>query len=83
LDCCNQSKNRHATKNFKEAGNPIIQNFQPGEVWKYCLLAVSILNKQLTASGVESAERLASFKEPLFRNLISKNISLFTDFIFN
>jgi uncharacterized UBP type Zn finger protein len=36
VGCCNQSKNKHATKHFKETGHPIIQSFQPGEDWKYC-----------------------------------------------
>jgi uncharacterized UBP type Zn finger protein len=27
IGCCNQSKNKHATKHFKETGHPIIQSF--------------------------------------------------------
>ncbi|MCQ1535384.1 UBP-type zinc finger domain-containing protein [Methanosarcina sp. KYL-1] len=38
VGCCNQSKNKHATKHFKETGHPIIQSFQPGEDWKYCYI---------------------------------------------
>jgi hypothetical protein len=30
VGCCDQSKNKHATK------HPIIKSFQPGEDWMYC-----------------------------------------------
>jgi len=36
VGCCDSSKNKHATKHFKETGHPIIQSFQLGEDWKYC-----------------------------------------------
>lgn len=38
VGCCNQSKNRHATKHFEETGHPVIQSYQPGEDWKYCYI---------------------------------------------
>jgi len=38
IGCCDQSKNKHATKHFKEMKHPIIQSFQPGEKWKYCYI---------------------------------------------
>jgi uncharacterized UBP type Zn finger protein len=38
VGCCDQSKNRHATKHFEETGHPVIQSFQPGEDWKYCYI---------------------------------------------
>jgi uncharacterized UBP type Zn finger protein len=38
VGCCDDSKNKHATKHFKETGHPIIQSFQPGEDWKYCYI---------------------------------------------
>ena len=36
VGCCNQSKNKHATKHFMELGHPIIQSFEPEEDWKWC-----------------------------------------------
>lgn len=36
VGCCNQSKNKHASKHYKETSHPIVQSFQPGERWKYC-----------------------------------------------
>jgi uncharacterized UBP type Zn finger protein len=38
VGCCNQSKNKHATKHFEETGHPVIQSYQPGEDWKYCYI---------------------------------------------
>ena len=38
VGCCDSSKNKHATKHFRETGHPIIQSYQLGEGWKYCYL---------------------------------------------
>jgi uncharacterized UBP type Zn finger protein len=36
VGCCDNSKNKHATKHFRAIGHPIIRSFQPGETWMYC-----------------------------------------------
>ncbi len=36
VGCCDNSKNRHATRHHHETGHAIIQSFQPGEDWMYC-----------------------------------------------
>ena len=36
VGCCDQSKNKHATKHFHATGHPVIQSYQPGETWKWC-----------------------------------------------
>ena len=36
VGCCDQSKNRHATKHFLKTGHPVIQSLEPGESWRYC-----------------------------------------------
>lgn len=36
VGCCDQSKNKHATKHYHEAGHPLIQSIEPGEDWIYC-----------------------------------------------
>jgi uncharacterized UBP type Zn finger protein len=36
--CCDNSKNKHATKHFHSTGHPIIQSFEPGENWGYCYI---------------------------------------------
>jgi uncharacterized UBP type Zn finger protein len=34
--CCDDSKNKHATKHFHASHHPIIRSLQPGENWKWC-----------------------------------------------
>ena len=34
--CCDDSKNRHATKHYHATKHPIIQSFQPDEDWRWC-----------------------------------------------
>lgn len=36
VGCCDSSKNRHATKHFKETSHPIVKSLEPGEDWGYC-----------------------------------------------
>ncbi len=36
VGCCDDSKNKHATKHFHETGHPVIKSFEPGEDWGYC-----------------------------------------------
>lgn len=36
VGCCDNSKNKHATKHFHETGHPVIRSFEPGEDWEYC-----------------------------------------------
>jgi uncharacterized UBP type Zn finger protein len=34
--CCDNSKNKHATKHFHQTGHPLIQSLEPGESWLWC-----------------------------------------------
>ena len=36
VGCCDDSKNKHATKHFKAIGHPIITSLEPGEDWSWC-----------------------------------------------
>ncbi|MGE5406394.1 MAG: UBP-type zinc finger domain-containing protein [Methanosarcina sp.] len=36
VGCCDNSKNKHATKHFHVTGHPVIRSFEPGENWEYC-----------------------------------------------
>ena len=36
VGCCDNSKNKHATKHFLSTKHPVITSFEPGEAWKYC-----------------------------------------------
>ena len=36
VGCCDQSKNKHATRHFHETGHPLIRSKEPGETWGWC-----------------------------------------------
>jgi len=36
VGCCDNSKNKHATKHYHATGHPVIKSFQPGEKWAWC-----------------------------------------------
>lgn len=36
VGCCDDSKNKHATKHFHETKHPLIRSIEPGEAWVWC-----------------------------------------------
>jgi hypothetical protein len=44
VGCCDQSKNKHATKHFHASGHPIIQSIEPGEDWRWCYVDQILLD---------------------------------------
>ena len=36
VGCCDSSKNRHATRHFRDNEHPVITSFEPGEDWGWC-----------------------------------------------
>ena len=38
VGCCDDSKNRHATKHFHATQHPIITSIEPGESWSWCFV---------------------------------------------
>ena len=36
IGCCNQSKNRHASKHAKADGHPVARSREEGEMWAWC-----------------------------------------------
>lgn len=38
VGCCNDSKNKHATKHFHASAHPIIFSFEPFETWGWCFV---------------------------------------------
>ena len=42
IGCCDDSKNKHATKHFRATAHPVIRSFQPGEDWKWCYVDETI-----------------------------------------
>ena len=43
VGCCDSSKNKHATKHFREVRHPIVKSFQPGEDWLWCYVDQTFL----------------------------------------
>ena len=38
VGCCDDSKNKHATKHFHSTNHPLIKSFEPGEEWGWCYI---------------------------------------------
>jgi uncharacterized UBP type Zn finger protein len=38
VGCCDDSKNRHATKHFRSTQHPIMTSLEPGEDWSWCYI---------------------------------------------
>jgi diadenylate cyclase len=36
VGCCDDSRNKHATKHFHSTRHPIIESLEPGENWRWC-----------------------------------------------
>lgn len=36
VGCCDNSKNKHATRHFHDTGHPVIASYEPGEKWLWC-----------------------------------------------
>lgn len=36
VGCCDSSRNRHATRHFRDTEHPVIRSFEPGEEWDWC-----------------------------------------------
>ncbi len=38
VGCCDNSRNKHATRHYHATGHAIIQSFEPGEHWIWCFV---------------------------------------------
>jgi uncharacterized UBP type Zn finger protein len=38
VGCCDDSKNKHATKHYHHTHHPVIRSLEPGEDWRWCYL---------------------------------------------
>ena len=43
VGCCDDSKNRHATKHFRATQHPIVSSLEPGEDWSWCYIDELVL----------------------------------------
>ena len=44
VGCCDDSKNKHATKHFKATQHPIIEGYDPPEGWGWCFVDEAFLD---------------------------------------
>jgi len=43
VGCCDDSKNKHATKHYHATKHPIITSLEPGEDWSWCYIDELVL----------------------------------------
>ena len=43
VGCCDESKNRHATKHFRSTKHPVATSLEPGEDWSWCYIDELVL----------------------------------------
>jgi uncharacterized UBP type Zn finger protein len=43
VGCCDDSKNKHATKHYHATKHPIITSLEPGETWSWCFVDEEVL----------------------------------------
>jgi hypothetical protein len=36
VGCCDDSKNKHATKHFHATKHPVMRSYEPGDTWGWC-----------------------------------------------
>ncbi len=46
VGCCDQSKNKHATKHLQATRHPVIKSFQPAEDWGWCYVDKAFIEPQ-------------------------------------
>jgi uncharacterized UBP type Zn finger protein len=51
VGCCNNSKNRHATKHFHSTNHPLIRSFEPGEDWRWCYVDELLFEPSVEATN--------------------------------
>jgi len=43
VGCCDDSKNKHATKHYHATKHPIITSLEAGEAWSWCYVDAEVL----------------------------------------
>jgi uncharacterized UBP type Zn finger protein len=38
VGCCDDSKNKHASRHYQTTGHPIMRSLAPGENWMWCFV---------------------------------------------
>jgi uncharacterized UBP type Zn finger protein len=45
VGCCDSSKNKHATKHFRQTSHPVMRSIEPGEDWIWCYVDEMIVGE--------------------------------------
>lgn len=55
VGCCDSSKNKHATKHFREKKHPLMRSIERGEYWVWCYVDEEMVG-ELRPEGFIAAE---------------------------
>lgn len=74
VGCCDESKNKHATKHFHQTQHPVIGSLEEGEGWRWCYVDKTYLPEAVHADG-PTAGRNDSGEAPtrIFSNTMKWN----------
>ena len=45
VGCCDDSKNKHATKHFHRTSHPLARSIEPGESWIWCFVDEDVVGE--------------------------------------
>ncbi len=46
VGCCDSSRNKHATRHFRDAGHPVMRSVEPGESWIWCYVDERLMKRR-------------------------------------
>src|SRR5215467_3044193 len=61
VGCCDSSKNKHATKHFHQTKHPIMQSFEPAQIWGWCMVEAIYL---VSMAAGTADPRVGDFENP-------------------
>jgi uncharacterized UBP type Zn finger protein len=56
VGCCDNSRNKHATKHFHATKHPVIRSFEPEEEWAWCYVDEAALDSVRGLPGESAPE---------------------------
>jgi signal transduction histidine kinase len=78
VGCCDESKNKHATRHFHATTHPIIRSLEPGEEWLWCYADQTVIYQGSNEPGDVRIATTRQFLEklPLFEGLPEREMEL-------
>jgi signal transduction histidine kinase len=78
VGCCDESKNKHASRHFHTTAHPIIRSLEPGEEWLWCYADQTVIYQ---SSNDPTDVRVAATRQfieklPLFTGLPEREMDL-------